>query len=95
MKERKPKMAEILKACCYALLWVFAGLCAVLFYLRRKNRVRTFLLGMFTGVTALMLFHFYGERLGFAPALSGTNLLIASVFGIPGTALIGLGEILR
>ena len=41
----------------YPLLWAFGGLCALLFYLRHRRRVRTFLLGAVTGLLSLVLLH--------------------------------------
>ncbi len=76
----------------YPLLWAFGGLCALLFYLRHRRRVRTFLLGAVTGLLSLVLLHLFGGTI--APTLSWTNLLIATVFGIPGTALILLAGLL-
>lgn len=77
----------------YWLIWGFAVLCAVWFYLRHRKRIRTFLLGSFTGLASLILLHVYGEGIGFAPSLCLTNILLCTILGIPGTALVALGDI--
>jgi len=78
----------------YILLWTLAILILIFFYIKHQKPVRTFLLGGSTGLTALFLLHFYGEALGYAPALCMTNLLTSLLFGIPGTALILLTHVL-
>lgn len=84
---------EFLMGHCYWLLWTLGGLCAILFYLRHRKRIRAFLLGSVTGLTALVLLHFYGGAVGFVPTLCLTNLLVCTVFGIPGVALLALGSL--
>lgn len=76
----------------YVLLWSFAGLCLLLFYLRHQKRIRAFLLGSSTGLASLLLLHLFGGAAGIAPSLCTANLLIAGFLGIPGTVLIVLAE---
>ena len=76
----------------YLLLWGFAGLCMLLFYLRQRKRIRAFLLGSITGIASLFVMHLFGGSL--APTLSAANLLLAVFLGIPGTALSVLAEVL-
>lgn len=71
----------------YALFWGFAALCAALFYIRHKKRIRAFLLGGASGLTALMLLHLFGDRIGYTPTLSAVNLIVAVLLGVPGTLL--------
>lgn len=78
---------------CYLLLWGLGILCAVLFYMRHRKRIRAFLLGAVTGLTALVLLHFYGSAIGFTPTLCMTNLLLSGIFGVPGVALIAMGQL--
>jgi len=78
----------------YYLLWLTAFLILLCFYIKRQKPFRTFLLGGSTGLTVLFLLHFYGEALGYAPALCITNLLTSLFLGIPGTALILLSHVL-
>lgn len=77
----------------YGLFWGFAILCAALFYIRHRKRIRAFLLGSITGLTSLVLLHLYGGSIGFSPSLCTTNILLSTILGIPGTALAALGEI--
>ncbi len=74
----------------YLLFWTFAILCVLLFYIRHKKRIRTFLLGSVTGLASLILLHLFGDAIGYAPTLSLTNLALAVFLGIPGTALAAL-----
>ena len=76
----------------YLLLWAFAGLCLLLFYLRQRKKIRAFLLGSTTGIVSLLLLHLFGGSI--APTLSAANLLLAVFFGVPGTALSVLAGIL-
>ena len=75
----------------YLLLWVFAGLCLLLFYLRQRKKIRAFLLGCSTGIASLLVMHLCGGEL--APTLSAVNLLMAAFLGVPGTALSVLAKI--
>lgn len=85
---------EFFRSYLYWLLWGTGILILFLFYIRRQQPIRTFLLGSVTGLTVLFLLHFYGESIGFAPELCTTNLLTSSLLGIPGTALIILSHAL-
>lgn len=76
----------------YLLLWSFAGLCLLLFYLRQRKRVQAFLFGSLSGLVALLAMHLLGGSL--APTLSMANLLLAVFLGVPGTALSVLAELL-
>lgn len=79
---------------CYWLLWGGAALCLAVFYIFRRKRVKTFLLGGSSGLAALLLLHFFGGTIGFAPTLCLTNLVISVLFGIPGVALLTISELL-
>ncbi len=78
----------------YWMLWGTGILIFICFYIKRQKPVRTFLLGGVTGLTSLLLLHFYGEAAGFAPTLCTTNLLTSSLLGVPGTALIVLTHVM-
>lgn len=78
---------------CHFLLYAGAALILLLFYIRRKKRIRTFLLGGFSGLSALVLLHFYGGAIGFAPTLCWFNLAVSVLLGIPGVALLYLAEL--
>ncbi len=74
------------------LLYSGAGIILLLFYIRCRRRMRTFLLGAVSGVGTLVLAHFYGGAIGFAPTLCLFNLVISAVLGIPGVLLLYLAE---
>ena len=76
----------------YLLLWGFAGLCMLLFYLRQRKRIRAFLLGSVTGIVSLFALHLFGGSS--APTLSAANLLLAVFLGLPGTAISVLADVL-
>ena len=75
----------------YLLLWGFAGLCMLLFYLRQRKRIRAFLLGSSAGIVSLLLLHLFGGSI--APTLSMVNILLTVLLGVPGTLLSVLAEI--
>lgn len=81
-------MTEFLTDHLYWLFWLFAVLCALLFYLHHKKRIRAFLLGSASGITALLLLHFFGDAIGYAPSLCAANLALSALLGVPGTALL-------
>ena len=81
-------MLELLSSHLYELFWTFALLCALVFYIRCKKRIRAFLLGCVTGITALCLLHFFGDAIGYAPSLNLTNLALSALLGVPGAALV-------
>lgn len=76
----------------YMVLWGAAALCLLIFYIRRRKRIRTFLLGSVSGIGTLTVLHFWGDSIGFTPTLCLTNLLIAGFLGIPGVALLYLSS---
>ncbi len=79
---------------CYWLLWCGVGLCLLLFYLFRRRRLRTFLLGGGSGLGALILLHFYGGVIGFTPTFCPANLLISVFLGIPGVVLLFIVDLI-
>ena len=81
-------MLEFLSYHLYELFWVFAVLCALIFYIRCKKRIRAFLLGCVTGLAALLLLHCFGNAIGCAPNLNTANLAVSALLGVPGAALV-------
>lgn len=65
-----------------------SGIIMMLVYTRRSSPFLSALLGMMSGSGALVLLHFYGGRLGFAPPINLFNTAFSLVFGVPGAALI-------
>ncbi|MBE6850611.1 MAG: hypothetical protein E7504_02570 [Ruminococcus sp.] len=75
------------------LLYGGVGLLLIIFYIRQRKRIRTFLLGSISGLSALILLHFYGGFIGFTPPLSVFNLVFSAILGIPGVVLLFLSEL--
>ncbi len=75
------------------LLYIGAAVLLLLFYIRQRHRIRTFLLGSISGVSVLVLLHFYGGFIGFTPSLSAFNLIFSAILGIPGVVLLFLSEL--
>lgn len=74
-------------------LYAGAALLLLFFYIRRKKRIRTFLLGGTSGLASLILLHFYGGAIGFAPTLCWFNLAVSVLLGIPGVVMLYLAEL--
>ena len=85
-------MTEFLFAHLYELFWALAALCLLWLYMHHRRRILAFLLGSVTGLAALILLHFYGGAIGFAPPLNLTNLACAAILGVPGTLLLMAGQ---
>lgn len=76
-----------------SLLYIGAAVLLLLFYIRQRHRIRTFLLGSISGVSVLVLLHFYGGFIGFTPPLNAFNLIFSAILGIPGVVLLFLSEL--
>jgi hypothetical protein len=79
------------------MIWIVYGVCAgivFLFYLRRKRKIRAILAGSVSGLLALLLLHYGGELIGFAPALNSLSLVQSLVLGVPGVILLFVLHIL-
>ncbi|MBQ8927707.1 MAG: hypothetical protein IJ055_05460 [Oscillospiraceae bacterium] len=82
---------ELLETYAYPLVLCIAGVMLLLYYVLHKKRIRSFLLGGVTGLASLLLLHLFGG--GLAPTLCLANLCMSTLLGIPGTALIVLGQV--
>ena len=70
---------------CTAVLWMLYE------YLHRKQTKRAaFLLGTLSGPAVLLLLHFFGSRIGFAPPLTVWTASVSAAAGIPGVLLLAL-----
>ncbi len=85
---------EWMETNCYWLIWAAAAAILLIFYILHRKKIRTFLLGSISGIGTLLLLHFYGDAIGFAPTLCLTNLLISAILGVPGVVLLLLADIL-
>ncbi len=69
-------------------IFVAAGIIMLVYYARRKNTVKSALSGMLSGAAALVLLHYLGDNLGYAPPVNLFNTAVSLVLGVPGAALI-------
>ena len=65
-------------------IWAVLGLIMLLYYLRRKRRVLSLLVGAGSGLLALLVVH-YG---GISPVLNPLHLVQSAVLGVPGVILM-------
>ncbi len=72
----------------YKGIWCVIGIIMIIYYARRKHTVRSALAGMLTGGAALILLHYFGDSLGYAPPVNLFNTAVSLVLGVPGAALI-------
>lgn len=72
----------------YKGIWVVLGLVMIIYYAKRKHTVRSAFSGMLSGAAALILLHYFGDNLGYAPPVNLFNTGVSLVLGIPGAVLI-------
>lgn len=74
----------------YILIAVFLifGIVMLFTLARREHAFICSLASMMSGGGVLMLFHLYGDRLGFAPPINLFNTAVSLILGIPGAVLI-------
>ncbi|MCI7803726.1 MAG: pro-sigmaK processing inhibitor BofA family protein [Oscillospiraceae bacterium] len=72
----------------YKGIWVVSAIIMIIYYARRKHTVRSALSGMLSGGAALILLHYFGDNLGYAPPVNLFNTAVSLVLGVPGAALI-------
>ncbi len=71
-------------------IWAVLGVLMLLYYLRRKRRFLSMLVGAGSGILALFVLHYGGSWIGFAPALNLLHLLQAAILGVPGVILMAV-----
>ncbi len=69
-------------------LWAALGIFMLIYYLRRKHTIRSILWGTLTGLTGLILLHYFGGIISFSPELNLFNIAQAGILGIPGVVLM-------
>ena len=75
---------------CVCVLWM-----ACEYLHRKRTRLAAFLLGTLSGSGVLLLLHFFGSGIGFAPPLTCWTLSAAVVAGIPGVLFLWLMHMLH
>mgnify|MGYP000972293468 FL=1 len=69
-------------------IWAVLGLIMLLYYLRRKRRVLSLLVGAGSGLLALLVGHYGGSLVGISPVLNPLHLVQSAVLGVPGVILM-------
>ncbi|MDR0918940.1 MAG: pro-sigmaK processing inhibitor BofA family protein [Oscillospiraceae bacterium] len=69
-------------------IWAVIGLIMLLYYAKRKKTFISSVLGMGSGMAALLVLHYFGESINFAPELSMFNTLTALILGVPGVIMM-------
>ena len=72
----------------YKAVWVILGIIMIVYYAKRKHTVSSALFGMTSGAAALVLLHYFGGYIGYAPPLNLFNTAVSLVLGIPGAVLV-------
>ena len=67
---------------------VLDRLIMLLYYLRRKRRVLSLLVGAGSGLLALLVVHYGGSLVGISPVLNPLHLVQSAVLGVPGVILM-------
>ncbi len=69
-------------------VWALVGIIMLVFYAKRKHSLKSTFFGMVTGVSALLLLHYFGGGLGYQPNLNLFNTMTALVLGVPGVIMM-------
>ena len=69
-------------------IWAVLGLIMLLYYLRRKRRVLSLLVGAGSGLLELLVVHYGGSLVGISPVLNPLHLVQSAVLGVPGVILM-------
>ena len=72
----------------YKVVWAILGIIMIVYYAKRKHTVSSALIGMTSGAAALVLLHYFGGYIGYAPPLNLFNTAVSLVLGIPGAVLV-------
>lgn len=69
-------------------IWAVLGIIMLRFYAKRKHTIISAAAGMISGSAALILLHFFGSSIGFAPQLNLFNTMVSLILGIPGVIMM-------
>lgn len=72
----------------FNVLWTACGLAMLIYYAKRKHTLASAFFGMSSGGASLLLLHYFGGYIGYAPPVNLFNTSVSLILGIPGTALI-------
>lgn len=70
------------------MIWGVLGGIMLVYYLRRRHRIRSILIGSGSGLLALLLVHYGGSLIGYTPALNVLHLVQSVILGVPGVILM-------
>lgn len=70
------------------MIWGVLGGIMLVYYLRRRHRIRSVLIGAGSGLLALLLVHYGGSLIGYTPALNALHLVQSVILGVPGVILM-------
>lgn len=73
---------------------IILGVIMVVFYGKSKHPVKGAIMGMLLGAVFLVAGHFVGDFFGITLELTAFNAIVSLILGIPGVALLILGQIL-
>ena len=76
----------------FASIWCVLGAIMLFYYSKRKHPVLYAMFGMASGGGALLLLHYYGDKIGIVPQLNIFNTMVSLVLGIPGVTMLALTE---
>ena len=69
-------------------IWAVLGLIMLLYYLRRKRRVLSLLVGAGSGLLALLGGHYGASLVGISPVRNPLHLVQSAVLAVPGVILM-------
>jgi hypothetical protein len=69
-------------------IWAVAGIAMLIYYTKRKHTFVSSICGMGLGMIGLVILHYFGDVVGYAPELSMFNTMTALILGVPGVILM-------
>jgi hypothetical protein len=69
-------------------IWVIVGIIMLVYYTKRKRTLMSSIIGMGSGMAALLILHYFGSGINFTPELSMFNTMTALILGVPGVVLM-------
>jgi hypothetical protein len=69
-------------------IWAVVSIIIFVYYVKRKRSFVSSVVGMGTGMIALLIMHFFGSTIGYSPQLNLFNTMTALVLGVPGVIMM-------